>query len=165
MDEIGILPALKGTCVHDGWFSDSYYYQCRHALCVAHLLRDLIYIEESNPHQKGVWAEPMRKLLLDIKENVEQARCEGSSQLDEALLTKYFGQYDELVRRGIELNPPRTKQQQARQKIGGVEKKSQGPEKESRGRMAQTEARQLIARLEKYRTEVLSLHDGLFRPV
>jgi transposase len=67
MDELGILPAFKGTSVHDGWLAYTYYYQCRHALCSAHLSRELIYIEESSPHQRGEWAEPMAKLLLEIK--------------------------------------------------------------------------------------------------
>jgi transposase len=74
MDEIGILPAFRGTSVHDGWPAYTSYYQCRHSLCGAHLLRELIYIEESHPHQRGQWAEPMTKLLLEIKAAVEGAR-------------------------------------------------------------------------------------------
>jgi hypothetical protein len=40
IDEIDILPAYRGTCVHDGWLSYTQYPGCRHALCGAHLLRD-----------------------------------------------------------------------------------------------------------------------------
>lgn len=53
MDEIGILSAFKGVRVHDGWPAYHYYYQYRHSLCGAHLLRELTYIEESHPHQRG----------------------------------------------------------------------------------------------------------------
>lgn len=35
------LPAYRGTCVHDGWFSYTHYSSCRHALCGAYLLREL----------------------------------------------------------------------------------------------------------------------------
>lgn len=38
MDEIGILPRYRGTCVHDAWWSYDYYTNCRHALCGAHIL-------------------------------------------------------------------------------------------------------------------------------
>jgi transposase len=74
MDEVGILPAFRGTSVHDGWPAYGYYSQCRHSLCGAHLLRELTYVEESHPHQRGRWAEPLAKLLLEIKEAVEGAR-------------------------------------------------------------------------------------------
>ncbi|HEX8148489.1 MAG TPA: IS66 family transposase [Pyrinomonadaceae bacterium] len=43
IDEIDILPAYRGTCVHDGWLSYTHYPGCRHALCGAHLLRELTY--------------------------------------------------------------------------------------------------------------------------
>ncbi len=83
MDEIGILPAFRGTSVHDGWSAYSYYYQCRHSLCGAHLLRELTYIEESHLHQRGQWAAPMAQLLLEMKAAVEGARGAGRSALTE----------------------------------------------------------------------------------
>jgi transposase len=46
IDDIGILPEYRGTCVHDGWLSYTFYPKCRHALCGAHLLRELVYFEE-----------------------------------------------------------------------------------------------------------------------
>ena len=42
MDEIGILPQFTGTLVRDGFSSYRWYWQCRHSLCNAHLLRDLV---------------------------------------------------------------------------------------------------------------------------
>jgi transposase len=148
MDEIGILPAFRGTGIHDGWPAYTYYYQCRHALCGAHLLRELTYIEESHPHQRGQWAEPMAKLLVEIKAAVEEARSRGHSALQEQQQVEYFGRYDEVVRRGLELNPERTKQR--RQVERGAATAKQG-----RGRVGQSEARKLVARLERCRAEVL----------
>lgn len=146
MDEVGILPAFKGVSVHDGWPAYTYYYQCRHALCGAHLLRELTYIEESHPHQRGEWAEPLAKLLVEIKEAVEQARTMGSSQLSQTEQDEFQRRYERLVKRGSELNPERRKRGEAK---GGERGKAE------RGRSAQTEARKLVARLERYRTEVL----------
>jgi transposase len=147
MDEVGILPAFKGTSVHDGWPADSYYYQCRHALCGAHLLRELTYIEESHPHQRGQWAEPLAKLLVEIKEAVERARGAGRAALTEQERDEFFGRYDRLVRRGLELNPERHTRQR-RTDPGATAK-------QGRGRIPQSEARKLAARLESRREEVL----------
>ena len=146
MDEIGILPAFKGVSVHDGWPAYHYYYQCRHSLCGAHLLRELIYIEESSPHQSGEWAEPMAKLLLEIKESVEQARRAGRSQLDQEEQERFNRRYERIVKRGSDLNPERRKRRAVKEGERG---------KAERGRIGQTEARKLVARLNQYQPEVL----------
>jgi transposase len=147
MDEIGILPAFTGVSVHDGWPAYQYYYQCRHALCGAHLLRELTYIEESHPHQRGQWAEPLAKLLLEIKEAIEGARASGRAALTGQEQAEYVRRYDELVRRGLELNPERATRR--RQAAPGA------TAKQGRGRIPQSEARRLVARLESRREEVL----------
>lgn len=147
MDEIGILPAFTGVSVHDGWPAYQYYYQCRHALCGAHLLRELTYVEESHPHQRGRWAEPLAKLLIEMKEAVEQARASGRAALAEQEQAEYFRRYDEVVKRGLELNPERMTRRR-RADPGATAKKG-------RGRIAQSEARKLVARLESRREEVL----------
>ncbi len=148
MDEIGILPSFRGTSVHDGWPAYTYYYQCRHALCGAHLLRELTYVEESHPHQRGQWAAPLAELLVEMKEAVEGARASGRSALTEQAQGEYFGRYDELVRRGLELNPERTTRRRQ------VDQGRAGAKKE-RGRIRQSEARKLVTRLEQRRAEVL----------
>ena len=74
----------------------------------AHLLRKLTYIEESHPHQRGQWAEPMAKLLLEIKEAVGRAGASGRAALTEQEREESLGRYDKLVRRGLELNPEGT---------------------------------------------------------
>lgn len=146
MDEIGILPAFKGVSVHDGWPAYQYYYQCRHSLCGAHLLRELTYIEESHPHQRGEWAAPMAKLLVEIKEAVEQVRVAGGSQLSQEEQEQFTRRYERIVKRGTELNPERTERRVVEGRCSG---------KMGRGRIGQTEARKLVARLEQYRAEVL----------
>ncbi len=40
MDEIGILPFFKGVLCHDHW-KPYYNYECIHALCNAHHLREV----------------------------------------------------------------------------------------------------------------------------
>src|SRR5437868_4923260 len=44
-DAIGILPQFHGVAVHDGYSSYPQYTQCEHALCNAHLLRELRFLQ------------------------------------------------------------------------------------------------------------------------
>jgi transposase len=74
MDEIGILPQFTGTLVRDCYLSYSRFEQCRHSLCNAHLLRELVFIQEVDVTQ-NVWTTPLSKLLVQIKDAAEQARA------------------------------------------------------------------------------------------
>jgi transposase len=53
IEEAGVLPRYRGTCVHDGWPAYSFYTQCRHALCGVHLLRELTFFAELSAETKG----------------------------------------------------------------------------------------------------------------
>lgn len=57
MDCVGILPAYAGTVVSDALCAYRQYQQSRHALCGAHLLRELTYIRETCAEQQQ-WTEP-----------------------------------------------------------------------------------------------------------
>lgn len=57
MDAAEVLPGFAGVAVHDGW-SPYCRYQVTHALCGAHLLREL-----GGPGQG--WAAGMAELLAD----------------------------------------------------------------------------------------------------
>lgn len=104
IDEIGILPQYRGTCVHDGWLSYTYYPHCQHALCGAHLLRELTYFAELGEESKG-WAEPLLKLLLEMKAEVERVSEGGCDRLTPQRLMELRASYDRLVTQGLEANP------------------------------------------------------------
>nr|MBA2734411.1 IS66 family transposase [Acidobacteriota bacterium] len=140
MDEIGILPQFTGTLVRDGWASYQWYEQCRHSLCNAHLLRDLIFVEESSPAQK-VWTAPLAKLLLKIKDTVAQVEVKTDTQLSEQTKNEFLQRYDKLVKKAGRLNPPQPK----RKAQGDAAKKS----------VAQLTPRRLVNRLQRHRDEVL----------
>jgi transposase len=141
MDEIGILPQFKGTLVRDGWASYQWYEQCRHSLCNAHLLRDLVFVEESNPDQK-VWTTPLAKLLLKMKEAVAEAKANDEARLTQQRESDLLRLYDKLVKRAARLNPP-----QRTSTAEGVARKSKPVPQPTPGR--------LINRLQRRRDEVL----------
>jgi transposase len=104
MEAIGILPQFKGVCVRDGWMAYDEYRQATHALCNAHLLRELVYVEEVAAEQQQ-WTRPLAKLLLDIKAEVEWAKGRGETKLSNEQLDKFTARYDRLVKRAARLNP------------------------------------------------------------
>jgi transposase len=101
IDEIDILPSFRGTCVHDGWLSYTHYSGCRHALCGAHLLRELTYFEELSKETKA-WASPLKELLLEMKGVAEREDAQVPAWQAEELTTRY----DRLVAEGQEAQPP-----------------------------------------------------------
>jgi transposase len=105
LDEIGILPQFKGTLVRDGFSSYQWYGQCRHSLCNAHLLRDLVFVTEAYPEQEE-WTKPLSKLLLKIKRQVEKVKVEPEAELTQRTKTDFLRRYDRLVRRADRLNTP-----------------------------------------------------------
>jgi transposase len=146
MDEIGILPQFTGTLVRDGFSSYKWYGQCRHSLCNVHLLRDLVFVEESSPEQK-VWTTPFAKLLLMIKDTVTAAKAEVETQLTEQMKNDSLRRYDKLVKKADRLNPPPPKR-----KVAGDSPKNK--------LVQQPTPRRLVSRLQRRRYGSLALHDG-----
>ena len=61
IEAIGIIPRYTGVTVHDCWASYLSYTHCDHALCGAHLLRELAFIVDAHGY---AWAKRMKRLLL-----------------------------------------------------------------------------------------------------
>lgn len=47
MDDAGVLPGFTGTAVHDAWAPYDTYTTATHALCNAHVLRELVYVTDT----------------------------------------------------------------------------------------------------------------------
>jgi transposase len=101
MEDAGILGAFRGIAVHDHWKPYLKYDECNHALCNAHHLRELRFIETQ---YQQPWATDMAKLLLEIKAAVD-ATPEPAMRLSPPELEAFAKRYDVVVQAGFEANP------------------------------------------------------------
>lgn len=93
MDACGVLPSFTGIAVHDAWAPYDCYTAATHALCNAHLLRELVAVAETaGVDERGwCWGEQVRDALLALKTRVEQAIADGAATLDPAVLALHTG--------------------------------------------------------------------------
>lgn len=132
IDEIGIIPKYGGIIIHDCWASYFTYGHCGHALCGAHLVRELTFIIESNEYR---WATNIKKLLLDTCKKVSKRNRKKLTRLEYAQLQK---RYRNILTRGASELPP-------------VPERKNG----QRGRVAKTDAQNLWDRLSEHEASVL----------
>lgn len=135
MDALGFLPEYNGIVVHDGWGSYNKY-ECEHALCNAHLKRELTGIEE-NFEQR--WAKEINGLLSEVKKYTDECK-EMEIPIDPEKVRKFEEIYDAIIQEGIEENPPPDNTEDQVKK---------------RGKTAQTKAKNLLDRFIKYKEEIL----------
>jgi transposase len=100
-EDAGILGAFRGTAVHDHWKPYLQYEKCDHALCNAHHLRELRFIDQQ---YQQTWANDMAGLLLEIKAAVE-ATPELAMRLSPPELEAFAQRYDAVVQAGFEAHP------------------------------------------------------------
>ena len=70
--EFGVLPAFEGTVVHDALSVYDAYPQARHALCGAHLARELVAAAEADPDQD--WPAQALRALHGLNTTAHRAR-------------------------------------------------------------------------------------------
>jgi transposase len=87
MAAAGVLPHFTGTAVHDAWAPYDTYTAATHALCNAHLLRELqAVIDTTGNRSSWCWASQAQTGLLDLKTAVEAAKTAGHASLDPAIV-------------------------------------------------------------------------------
>lgn len=135
MESIGFVPAYRGIAVHDAWQSYFTYTNCQHALCNAHILRELTYLHEQEGQE---WANHFHHLLVQMKREVD-LYAQTQVPLPEVYKKQWENAYDLLLREasdGLQVNY--TEHQQ-------TERKS----------MRRSPARNLLDRLVMHREKIL----------
>jgi transposase len=102
-DDFGIAPRFRGTLVHDRWAPYWRYVQALHAICCAHLLRDLDDVAEIAGQRS--WAEAMAELLVEAKRKCDAARAAARGRLAAAERAAIRARYDAIVADALAVNP------------------------------------------------------------
>ena len=134
LSAFGLLEQFSGTLVHDHWSAYDRHTGA-HGFCNAHHLRELIGLEEAFPNQG--WASRMIDFLCEAKAAADQARAQGLAALPPCDLEAFRHRFEAILDHGERVNPART-----------------NPTGQ-RGRIKQSPAHNLIARLRRRRDDVL----------
>ncbi|MBQ2382169.1 MAG: IS66 family transposase [Succinivibrio sp.] len=134
MDDNGVLPDFTGVACHDGWTSYQNYEDIEHALCCAHLLRELNAVKENEENHK--WADKFSELLLGMKSAKEIAISKGISEFSKERLEAFSKEYDDIMKLADKESPP------------------PNSDKKTRGRRKLGKTRALIERLKKFKEDV-----------
>jgi len=136
MDAAGILPTFQGCSIHDFW-KPYFRYDCQHALCNAHLLRELVFLHEQ---ENQTWAKAMIDHLLAIKNAVATARSANLQAIPNTEKISILARYNRIVNEGYTENP--------------LAEPSSGPKR--RGRRKQSKALNLIDRFRDHSQSILA---------
>jgi transposase len=108
MKAAGVLPSFTGIAVHDAWAPyDSFDNVAGHALCGAHVLRELTAVTETGTGLDKAWAQQAIDALLALNDAAGTARQAGKAAIDAKLLAEHEDWYRKAAETGIALNAAR----------------------------------------------------------
>lgn len=122
-----ILNRLNGWLVHDSWSSYFSFKNYKHAMCGAHILRELQGLVDTS---KSKWAKTFKLFLMSIYEMTTDERINRKQQIQDRFIR--------ICNIGERMEPPPIKT------------------KGKRGRYKRTKGRNLVERLIKYQDAVLA---------
>ncbi|MGH2375104.1 MAG: IS66 family transposase [bacterium] len=82
IEHAGVLPNFTGVAVHDAWAPYDTYPAATHALCNAHVQRELVAVFDQAPQGEWNWARQAHDALLDLKALVAEAMAAGRTVLE-----------------------------------------------------------------------------------
>ena len=108
MKAAGVLPFFTGIAVHDAWKPyDTFENVAGHALCGAHVLRELVAVTETGTDLDRAWAQQAIDALLALDEAAEAARAAGKTAMHPEILAENEDWYRKAAATGIALNAGR----------------------------------------------------------
>ncbi len=140
MDDMGVLPRFEGILCHDHW-KPYYTFDCTHALCNAHHLRELTRAWEQDGQQ---WARD----LGDLLEKINRKLIDAGGILDPKLSAKYRRKYRSILKKGEDECP----------------EPDRPKKKGKRGRIKKSKSRNLLERLQDYEQDTLRFMDNELVP-
>lgn len=137
-----LLPRRTGVLVHDCW-KPYWHMPGEHALCNAHLIRELTFLHESTGQS---WPRRMIRHLTRARDHCEAARRARHSELSHRLKRRIERRYEAILAQARACHPPQIRTHH------------------KRGRIKQSEAFNLIRRLTEHASAVLKFVSNLAVP-
>ena len=135
IDAMGVLPNKEGgVATHDFWKPYHKYKNVEHAMCCAHLERELVYAAETG---NQAWAKKLRKLLQLMCHRRNELMADNQSEFPSVELQEYLNKYDKIVARGLVVNP--------------IPERKPG----QRGRLKKGKIRSLLERFRDFKEDIL----------
>jgi len=112
MDAAGVLPEFAGVAVHDAWAPYDTYSRITHALCNAHVLRELQAVTDTTPADRWCWAQQSADALREMNQLVKDALAASSNLndldgIDAAALAATIHRCHSAALLGLEATRPR----------------------------------------------------------
>ena len=114
IQEHAILTNLVGTAVHDCWGPYWTLNNCLHALCNAHLLRELTFQRETTRQR---WPKRMIELLIRSRDYCAAARQAGETALSAWRIRRIFRDYGAILDKALIRNPQAERQDKRRGRV------------------------------------------------
>jgi len=138
IQQFAVLTGFTGRLIHD-CLAAYFQLNCRHGLCNAHILRELVFLSEV---QGQAWAKSMFLLLRRMHRAVQSQKDRDGPHVA-VQLAAWTAKFQTVLRQGFAENPIHS---------------PPGPKR--RGRPKHTKAQNLLLRLQEHETAVLAfLHD------
>ena len=142
MQAHGILPRRTGVLVHDCW-KPYWHMPGEHALCNAHLIRELIFVHETTGQ---AWPKRLIRHLRRARDHCEAARRDRHPVLPCRLRRRIERRYEAILAEAQACHPPQTRMHPRR------------------GRIKQSASFNLISRLTRHADAVLRFVSNLTVP-
>ena len=148
INDIGILPEFNGISVHDG-MKAYFTYDCRHALCNVHHLRELTFVHE---FEKEAWAEDMKSFLKKANFKVRDLKSRDRCLSDQEM-SKLKVEYLSILESAYEFHGVAS--------IPNLIDSDTDPPIQNKKREKQKTGKNLLDRLNRYQVEVLAFLGGV----
>jgi hypothetical protein len=109
---LGILEEFTGIAVHDCWASYNAYIGCDHALCGAHIARELIAAAETHSDQH--WPTQALDALFGLNTAAETARADSHTQIPDEIADPLLRAWRHAVLVGLAEHPARSGRKQSK---------------------------------------------------
>ncbi len=114
VDEFGVLPGFTGVVVHDALsvYDGEAYRTAMHALCGAHLARELVAAAEAHPDR--AWPAAALDALFDLHDAAHAARGDGLNHIPPETLDPLLHRWRHAILCGLATHPRRPGRKQSK---------------------------------------------------